>query len=45
MKSIFNYKVSEIKPYVKEKNWGAYFVIDDFIEKDFFRKLCIDYNI
>jgi len=45
MKSIFNYKSSEIKLFVKEKtNWGAYFVVDDFIKNDVFRQLCYSYD-
>ena len=43
--SIFTYKATEIRSHIKEKsNWGAYFVIDDFVEEEFFRELCNVYN-
>ena len=45
MELITDYKAQEIRAYVKDKhNWGAYFVIDDFIKNEIFCELCSSYN-
>jgi len=41
----FNYSVDDIKKsIITNDNWGSYFVIDNFLEKDLFTKLCRDFN-
>jgi len=41
----FNYSVDDIKKsIITNANWGSYFVIDNFLEKDLFSKLCTDFN-
>ena len=41
----FNYSVDDIKKsIITNDNWGSYFVIDNFLEKDLFSKLCTDFN-
>ena len=41
----FNYSVDDIKKsIITNDNWGSYFVIDNFLEKDLFIKLCTDFN-
>ncbi len=45
MDKIFNYSLNDIKKHVKIKNgWGAYFVIDNFLNISLFNKLCNQFN-
>ena len=45
MELITTYKAQEIRAHVKERhNWGAYFLIDDFIKNEIFCELCSSYN-
>jgi len=45
MDKIFNYSLSDIKKHVKVKEgWGAYFVIDNFLNTSLFNKLCNQFN-
>lgn len=45
MKKIFNYSLSDLKKQVIVKDgWGAYIVIDNFLNTNLFNKLCDDIN-
>ncbi len=43
--SFINYSVDDVKKNIIERDgWGAYFVIEDFLDKSLFERLCADYN-
>ena len=45
LKTFTNYSVDDVKRNIIERNgWGSYFIIEDFLDKSLFERLCADYN-